>query len=243
MANIPLKTLKFPGSENTYTVPATAADVRALPLVYNAESDTTRTILAGAAEDPSWYSLGASIIAYQNGNSGYPGWFTLNTGNIDGKQFSLRGKPNGNLEWANNNIALLAYPVGSIYMSINNTSPASLFGGTWEQLKDRFLLGAGSTYSAGSTGGEAAHALTAAEGPAHFGHHTPYNTIEVQLGDAGEDTYYIDWRNDGAQYGTERPYVLRAGNELVLRNFSRGAGAAHNNMPPYLTVYMWKRIA
>lgn len=229
--------------ELSKSIPKTAADVRALPLVYNAESDTTRTILAGAAEDPNWYSLGASIVAYQNGNSGCPGWFTLNTGKVDGKQFSLRGQPNGELEWANNNIALLAYPVGSIYMSINNTSPASLFGGTWEQLKDRFLLGAGSTYSAGSTGGEAAHALTEAEGPRHFGHHNPYDEIAAQLGDAGEDTYYIDWRNDGAQYGTERPYVLRYGNELLLRNFSKGSGTAHNNMPPYLTVYMWKRIA
>ena len=49
----------------------------------------------------------------------------------------------------------MIYPVGSIYMSVNATSPASLFGGTWEQLKDRFLLAAGDTYAAGSTGGEA----------------------------------------------------------------------------------------
>ena len=48
------------------------------------------------------------------------------------------------------------YPVGSIYMSVNNTSPASFLGGTWEQIKDRFLLGAGSK-SAGATGGEENH--------------------------------------------------------------------------------------
>ena len=47
------------------------------------------------------------------------------------------------------------YPVGSIYMSVNNTNPSNLFGGTWTQLKDRFLLGAGSTYTNGSTGGSA----------------------------------------------------------------------------------------
>ena len=59
------------------------------------------------------------------------------------------------------------YPVGSIYISVNSTSPASLFGGTWEQLKDRFLLSAGNTYTAGSTGGEANHTLTVDEMPSH----------------------------------------------------------------------------
>jgi len=50
-------------------------------------------------------------------------------------------------------LADLIYPVGSIYISINSTNPGTLFGGTWEQLKDRFLLGASSSYSAGNTGG------------------------------------------------------------------------------------------
>jgi microcystin-dependent protein len=59
------------------------------------------------------------------------------------------------------------YPVGSIYMSVVSTSPAELFGGTWEQLKDRFLLGAGDTYTAGDTGGAANHTLTVDEMPSH----------------------------------------------------------------------------
>jgi microcystin-dependent protein len=60
------------------------------------------------------------------------------------------------------------YPVGSYYWSSSSTSPATLFGvGTWERVKDRFVLAAGDTYSAGSTGGEAAHKLTVAEMPAH----------------------------------------------------------------------------
>lgn len=59
------------------------------------------------------------------------------------------------------------YPVGSVYMSVNKVSPASFLGGTWEQIKDRFLLGAGDTYAAGNTGGEAAHALTIGEMPQH----------------------------------------------------------------------------
>ena len=61
----------------------------------------------------------------------------------------------------------LIYPVDSIYMSVNSTSPASLFGGTWTQLKDRFLLGAGSTYSNGATGGAATVTLTSDQIPSH----------------------------------------------------------------------------
>lgn len=52
------------------------------------------------------------------------------------------------------------YPVGSIYMSINSTNPRSLFGGTWEQIQDKFLLCCGTTYAAGSTGGAATMAHT-----------------------------------------------------------------------------------
>ena len=52
-------------------------------------------------------------------------------------------------------IMLKIYPVGAVYISVNSTSPASLFGGTWESISGRFLLGADNTYTAGSTGGEA----------------------------------------------------------------------------------------
>ncbi len=38
------------------------------------------------------------------------------------------------------------YPIGSIYLSVSSTDPSLLFGGVWEQIKDRFLLGAGDTY-------------------------------------------------------------------------------------------------
>lgn len=58
------------------------------------------------------------------------------------------------------NIFDMIYPVGSIYISVNNANPSVLFGGTWEPIQDRFLLGTGSTYSAGSTGGETNHTLT-----------------------------------------------------------------------------------
>ena len=117
---------------------------------------------------------------------------------------------------------LMVYPVGSIYISVNSTSPASLFGGTWERIEDRFLLAAGSDYAAGATGGEAAHTLTVDEMPAHS-HSVPYMP--------GYDT------------GTE--WVGQNGTAASQTRSTdiNGGGAAHNNMPPYLAVYMWKRVA
>ena len=50
-------------------------------------------------------------------------------------------------------IMLTLYPVGAVYISVNNTSPASLFGGTWKSIGGRFLLGADATYAVGSSGG------------------------------------------------------------------------------------------
>lgn len=116
------------------------------------------------------------------------------------------------------------YPVGSIYMSINNTSPATLFGGTWEQLKDRFLLSAGDTYSAGSTGGEASHQLTVQEMPSH-------NHLCKRVGTS------FGSGNTGLVVATQ----LFSSSDSTIQN--TGGNQAHNNMPPYLTVYMWKRTA
>lgn len=59
------------------------------------------------------------------------------------------------------------YPIGSIYMSVNNVNPSTVFGGTWEQIKDKFLLACGDTYNNGATGGEATHTLTSDEMPSH----------------------------------------------------------------------------
>lgn len=122
------------------------------------------------------------------------------------------------------------YPVGSIYMSVNAADPAALFGGTWEQIKDRFLLAAGDAYAAGSTGGEETHTLTVDEMPVH----SHSNPIHVSWD--YEPNTESPWSNPWNQSGN-----------LVYDNSSRtsneGGGLAHNNMPPYLSVYMWKRTA
>lgn len=119
------------------------------------------------------------------------------------------------------------YPVGTIYMSVNSTNPQTLFGGTWVQLKDRFLLGAGTTYKAGSTGGEATHELTATEMPNHQHPIWAPNAGGEQNAAIGFPTM-----------GSKNTYYAEAS-----KTAGAGGGGAHNNMPPYLVVYMWKRTA
>ena len=74
------------------------------------------------------------------------------------------------------------YPVGSIYLSVNNTNPSELFGGTWERIKDKFLLASGDTYSNGSTGGSATHTLTTNEMPSHKHTYRHYQSNGTQTG-------------------------------------------------------------
>lgn len=129
-------------------------------------------------------------------------------------------------------IMLELYPVGAVYISANSTSPASLFGGTWEQLQDRFLLGAGSTYSAGSTGGEANVTLSKSQ--------VPYKADLYYYYDGNGSVIpsnYCYFKNDVWEYssGTVKGYTNKFG--------PTSDANAHDNMPPYLAVYMWKRVS
>lgn len=124
------------------------------------------------------------------------------------------------------------YPVGAIYISTVATNPKTLFGfGTWVQIKDKFLLASGDTYSAGSTGGEAEHTLTVNEMPSH--------NHDIAKGSISEDstisfTQYSAYQSEGS---------ITAGTYWNATTNNRGGSQPHNNMPPYLTVYVWQRTA
>lgn len=120
------------------------------------------------------------------------------------------------------------YPVGSIYMSVNNINPTNFFGGTWEQIKDTFLLSAGDTYSAGSTGGEATHKLTMKELPG-----------DVVGGGTNNKSWAVGAWNNYSSYA----YVYTTINDSHNTSTSGTNSQPHNNMPPYLAVYVWKRTA
>lgn len=144
--------------------------------------------------------------------------------------------------------ALDAYPVGSIYASVNNVSPATLFGGTWVQLKDTFLLAAGDIYAAGSTGGEATHTLTASESGQRAltidgGGHTHVVTTKYQA-------MFAQGTNRNGYYGNGT-----GGSNTTMASIDDDTGthshtveasdatSAHNNMPPYIAVYVWQRVS
>ena len=162
------------------------------------------------------------------------------TSNITDKVLSAnQGKVlNESINSLTNNLINLIYPVGSIYMSVNNVSPASFLGGTWEAIRDRFLLAAGSSYSAGSTGGAATVTLTENEIPSHEGHLTANNTNT-----GGNTARYLNQTVLTTYGSTGRGWSVQSSNEIVPAGHSKGGSQAHNNMPPYLTVYIWKRIS
>ena len=118
----------------------------------------------------------------------------------------------------------LFYPVGSIYETTSSTfNPNTIWGGTWERIKDKFLLSAGDIYAGGTTGGESSHTLTVDEIPSHY--HGVYRTS------SGSSAIYT-FDTSGTS-GNASAYAYTS---------NVGGGETHNNMPPYVAVYVWKRV-
>lgn len=176
-----------------------------------------------------------------------------------------------------NNSALSAYPVGAIYLSVDSTSPTTLFGGTWQQIQGKFLLAASSTYTAGSTGGSADSTLPAHSHEVNLttgaeGLHS--HTVTVTIGAGGQHYHKVSSIGypGSKQLGlTDVLYGTGYGNEHSTNTTSAGshthaadttinetgqhthtvqgdtasAGSSGTgaNMPPYLSVYVWKRTA
>lgn len=130
------------------------------------------------------------------------------------------------------------YPVGSIYMSVSSIDPSTLFGGVWEQIQDRFLLASGSTYTNGTMGGEATHTLQVNEMPQH--NHNHYEWMFNGANASGVH-YGVAWKSgDG---GLFKAPSVNSNATFPFGNEATGGSQAHNNMPPYLVVYIWKRIS
>lgn len=117
--------------------------------------------------------------------------------------------------------ALAAWPVGSIYLAYNHTNPATLFGGTWTRITNAFLWATTSTGTIGQTGGEQTVTLTEAQMPKH-NHGGTYTN-------AGEARTHAWLASNGSAMGYD--------------SVEAGGGQAHNNMPPYIQVSIWRRTA
>lgn len=162
----------------------------------------------------------------------------------------------------------MIYPVGSIYMSVNNVSPATFIGGTWTALTDRVLIGAGSSYAVNATGGAtshthtsaahthttAGHTLTITEMPKHEHRSMKWgNGTEYYFGVNGSSPGSDGWWNftyTGGGAGSSEPnfYTNKVGGGGSHSHGNTGSTTPGNtgsssNLPPYLAVYMWKRTA
>lgn len=158
------------------------------------------------------------------------------------------------------------YPVGAIYMSVNNTNPGTLFGGTWEQIKDRFILAAGTTYAGGATGGSATINIAHSHTVNSHNHSLPANTggHTLTVDQIPAHTHAVAYQyNTGA--GTAR-WGVSDNFGSSTSSGSTGGGKSHSHtiggntgdkspgtnsqlsstqsiLPPYLAVYVWKRTA
>lgn len=152
----------------------------------------------------------------------------------------------------NNEVLDIVYPVGSIYMSVNNVNPKELFGGEWEQITGRFLLGSGSpkqnnynglgkiqeeelkwNFQSNTTGGEYSHKLNASEMPSH--NHFSGNSSLLAIADiAGTGITGVDMSENGWWHESYKNAVVSQ---------TQGGNQPHNNIPPYLVVNMWKRVS
>lgn len=125
------------------------------------------------------------------------------------------------------------YPVGSIYISMSSILPSVLFGfGVWEQIKDTFLLASGDIYEAGEVGGESEHILTIDEMPSH--------THKLKT-DINSPDYNVTWP-EWFEYADGWTQKSTETESPATQTTQTGGDKPHNNMPPYLAVYMYKRI-
>lgn len=136
-------------------------------------------------------------------------------------------------------IANKIYPVGSIYMSINDTNPGTLFGGTWERIEDKFLLASGTAHAAGST--KEGETITI---PAHK-HLTPigHRNNGANVAITGQNGYENGQNFSGSMVAWGGATGSGSYSDIVVPYTAEAGETSINIMPPYLAVHMWQRTA
>lgn len=209
-------------------------DVEITSSNYNPDINTSLTITVTAIDYDGNPVIGETLTIKHNGttvgtpttNSNGVATVTTTCGSAGTHQFTCKS--------ASCVISVNPYPIGSIFTSVDSTSPATLFGGTWEQLTDTFLYASNTadSDSTTATAGEATHTLTGNEMPNHNHRVMDWTIIVSANGNTGNTTM-----------GSGKTYHPAKDDRNVRYSYDTGGGAAHNNMPPYMKVYMWKRTA
>lgn len=129
----------------------------------------------------------------------------------------------------------LVYPIGSLYFTTSTINPSTLFGGTWEQIKDKFILSAGDIYVNGATGGGSMHRH---ESPLTWG--APTDLSQAYVGTCNQ---FGSFNVKGQRGVYAAPVELRSED---TQSYAEALGYYTNyadSMPPYLAVNVWKRIS
>lgn len=137
------------------------------------------------------------------------------------------------------------HPVGSLYISENATSPAELYGGTWERIEGKFIMGASDTYPARSTGGSSNHYHTASlkyiiSAQQVVGGSKAYSVNMLDSADAGIETSAKKNPNYSEQlYYATGDYTTTTASQYT----STGTTSVESCIPPYYSMYIWRRVA
>lgn len=220
----------------------TAANVGARP-----ESWTPTAAEVGARPE-SWMPTAADVGALASDGTAVN---AEQLGGVAADQYALKSDIGGGGGAQIDSI----YPVGSIYLSVESTSPANLFGGNWEQIKGRFLLGTGANAANTTTdfGSLAENAIDRENG--EMGGESEVALTQSQLPKTKCDVYWktdSTWGHINSIPAWTRYFYKAAATEThsaLTANFATittadfGGDEPHNNMPPYLAVYMWKRVS
>ena len=220
---------------NTNTAVGTSED----PITLNVNGTGAKTVYKhgtvqpGATEVTSWKANSIVSFVYDGTN-----WMMIDVNPVISE------------------ILKTVYPVGAIYMSVSSTDPGTIFGGTWAQIQDTFLLAAGTTYTAAATGGSATHTLTTAQLPAHT-HGSKTLSGSIAIKNTADDALLIDWPSGiisrtkngsdesilGVVKGTSSNKASILSVDASHEHTTVGSGESFSILPPYLVVYVWKRVS
>ena len=137
--------------------------------------------------------------------------------------------------------AIACFPVGTILMTATNANPGTYIGGTWTAIEGSFLLAQSEDHPAGETGGAETVELTESNLPAH--RHLIMNNSSADSTPTSGNTLARYDRSFGAREGEYYNLNTNSGEAVWGRTSATGSGTAHDNMPPYVAVYVWKRTA
>lgn len=160
---------------------------------------------------------------------------SLNKIQIDGNNYDIDAKTLNGKPASDYLLKSEVYPVGSIYISLNSTNPSSIFGGTWEQIQGRFLLGVSSSHPVNQTGGTENHSHGLSKAYAQIGFSWDGSNYLVEKNPAYIEAY------SGVKMTNLPGYAEATGLQLGTPLYGNTDNSS--NMPPYLAVYMWKRTA